>query len=116
MIYRLEPHSVYNQYTTEMKDSTNTSTIIDRLIRLAAKLTESFASDIIYDIEDFKSAVEKGDNYNKLLAFDEQSIWSYDVTDDKIDVEYKPSALQWWRLEWNPQTTSGKLERVRILY
>jgi hypothetical protein len=83
---------------------------------LAAKLTESFASDIIYDIEDFKSAVEKGDNYNKLLAFDEQSIWPYDVTDDKIDVEYKPSALQWWRLEWNPQTTSGKLERVRILY
>ena len=98
--------------------SENISNIIDKLIRLTAKLTECYASDIIYDIEALNDAVKNGNELDKLLFFRECGVTtrkteSVTATDyDFLLSNWTP--IQIWRLTHNPSTMETKLIRVRI--
>lgn len=98
--------------------SENISNIIDKLIRLTAKLTECYASDIIYDIEALNDAVKNGNELDKLLFFRECGVAtrkteSVTATDyDFLLSNWTP--IQIWRLTHNPSTMETKLIRVRI--
>ena len=44
-------------------DTGNISNISDRMVRLAAKITEIYAGDIFYDIDTLNRVVESGKNH-----------------------------------------------------
>lgn len=59
----------------------NVSKINDKLIRLAAKLTERFAGDIVYFIQRLENDISSGVNRTVILAFREDGVYSYDISD-----------------------------------
>ena len=47
--------------------SENVSDIIDKMIQLAAKVTERWASDIVYDINELTDAIKNKESIDKIL-------------------------------------------------
>lgn len=96
----------------------NISTIVDKMIRLAAKLTERYASDIDYDIEYLKSAVKEKKPLDHLLCFREDGVETRET--ETFDVKKYDSLMfccniiQFWRLTHNPSTMETKLIRVDV--
>lgn len=96
----------------------NISSIVDKMIRLAAKLTECYASDINYDIEYLKSAVKEKKPLDHLLCFREDGVETRET--ETFDVEKYDSLMfccdiiQFWRLTHNPSTMETKLIRVDV--
>ena len=111
--YRLEPHSCYDQFTTETLGD-NVSSVVDRLIRLAAKLTEMYASDIVYDINSFKKAVEGHEDFDRVLVFREGGVVS-DMLNHGVYAAPYTDGIQTWRLEYCGRTQIAKLERVDVV-
>ena len=100
-----------NTYTVTSKTE-NVSNIIDKMIRLTAKLTESDASDIYYDIHALLEAVNSKTEMDNLLFFCEYGVSTEQrkIFSDEQYLRCKP--IQIWRLTHNPNTTETILERV----
>lgn len=96
----------------------NISSIIDKLIRITAKTTEYYASDIIYDIESLNDAVKHGTELDVLLFFREHGVTTRgakDFNDEAYDcILWNFTPIQVWRLTHNPSTMETKLIRVSI--
>lgn len=71
-------YSVYQQYTYWTR-GTNISSIIDAMLRVTTKITEHYASDIVYTIEKLKDAVERSKSMHILLTFREDGVDEYSV-------------------------------------
>lgn len=108
----IKNYSCYDNYTVKA-DTNNISNIIDKLIRLSAKITEQYAGDIIYDIETLRNCMANHKEYDKVLFFRESGVWVVDV--DKLDNYSSGSEdIQSWRLTFNPPTGTTTLVRVRL--
>jgi hypothetical protein len=96
----------------------NVCNVIDKMIQLAAKLTERFASDIIYDINNLNDAITLKKHMDDLLFFRENGVTTREpnkLTADGYDAFLRcVNPIQIWRLTHNPDTTETKLIRVHI--
>lgn len=116
MKIKISNHSCHDEGIVDRTE--NISSTIDKMIRLAAKLTERFASDIAYDIEDLKSAVKEKKPLDHLLCFREDGVETRNV--ETFDVEkydalmFCCNIIQFWRLTHDPSTTETKLVRVNV--
>lgn len=96
----------------------NVSDITDKMIRLAAKLTERWADDIIYNINEFLDAVKEKTPIDKILFFRENGVTAMEI--EKLTVDNYGGILccfipiQTWRLTHNPDTMETKLIRVNV--
>lgn len=106
----------YDKGTTSTTD--NISNIIDKMIRLTAKLTENYASDIIYDIADLNNAVKEKKLLDNLLFFRENGVTTKQIKDFDVDTFESLltcfTPIQTWRLTYDPVTTETKLIRVSV--
>ena len=102
-------YSSYDTYTFT-SETDNVSNIVDKLIRISAKITERFAGDIYYDIKSLCRCVEEREPYDRVLCFRESGVWtvSVDELDDMID------HIQAWRLTHDPESMVTTLIRVEI--
>lgn len=90
---------------------TNVSSITDKLVRVTAMKTESYAGDIVYDIMGLLEKVKHNLPYDQLLIFREGGVSSVgiikEVHDDKV-LEYPDKDIdtydmvQVWRLTHKP--------------
>ena len=117
MIVKIGNYSCYDSHTVTA-NSENVSAIIDKLIRITAKLTERFASDITYDIANLNNAVKLHMRHDVLLFFREYGVTTWEVSEfdecahDTIMSNFTP--LQVWRLTHSPDTMETKLVRVSV--
>ncbi len=101
-----------------VSETENVSFVVDKMIRLAAKLTEHYASDIFYDISDLNNAVKEKKPLDNLLFFRENGVTTREIKD--FDADTFESLLtcftpnQTWRLTHDPATTETKLIRVDV--
>lgn len=101
-----------------VSNTENISSIVDKMIRLAAKLTERYASDIVYDIVDLSNAVKEEKPLDHLLFFRENGVETRET--ETFDVEkydcllFNFQIIQTWRLTHNPETMETKLIRVDV--
>lgn len=113
---KISNYSVYDKGI--ISDTDNISDIIDKMIRLTAKLTERFASDIIYDIEALNNAVYKKEPLDHLLFFRECGVttreFKYFDTNAYDTLLFNFTPIQIWRLTHNPETMETKLIRVGV--
>lgn len=96
----------------------NVSDITDKMIRLAAKLTERWADDIIYNINELFDAIKEKTPIDEILFFRENGVTAMEI--EKLTVDNYDSILccftpiQVWRLIHNPDTMETKLIRVNV--
>lgn len=101
----------------------NYSTIFDRLIRLTAKLTESYAGDIYYELCEIEKLIERSQPFDRILCFREcgvNSCWRETVEGyDLRELSTIGESIQTWELVYEPDLDStvnpkDKLTLVRV--
>ena len=97
---------------TYISDGTNPSTVITKLIQLAGRLCEHYASDIVFEAVAFRKAIESEQVYDKILFFREYGVEAFAPED--IECIDGTDYLQSWRLSFNPLTQMQKLQRVTV--
>lgn len=108
-------YSVNAQHSIERYEH-NYSDVFDRLIRITAKITERFASDILYDIEWVKAQMDSEKPFNLLLGFHEDGVNSYTGKEEILRSSMLSECAQVWLLSYEPIGDKPlKLKRVRVL-
>ena len=102
-------YSSYDDYTVK-SNTENISDVTDKLIRLAAKITERYAGDIYYDIKSLYECIEEHDPYDRVLFFRESGVWA--VGYKEVDRVFEH--IQAWRLTHDPENMITTLVRVDV--
>lgn len=106
---KITNHSSYNDYTVT-SNTDNISDVVDKLIRLTAKITERYASDIYYDIKSLYHCLEEHEPYDRVLFFRESGVWTVSVSELDRVLEH----IQTWRLTHDPENMITTLVRVDV--
>ena len=99
-------------------DSGNYSTILDKLIRLTAKLTECYAGDIFYTMYEMeKWMIVEHRSFDRILMFRENGVTAYDREEIEEKTHYQMDLsleLQQWEIIYDAETQKITLTRVLI--
>lgn len=95
--YTISRYGISNQYTITTH-GTNPSTIITKMIHLAGRLCEYYASDIVYDAVNFRHAVENHQPYRRYLFFREGGVES--LAPDELPYIEGTKYIQVWELRF----------------
>jgi hypothetical protein len=106
---KITNYSYYDDYTV-ISNTENISSIVDKLIRLTAKITERFASDIYYDIASLYHCLEEHGSYDRVLFFRESGVWAVNVEELDNMVDH----IQAWRLTHDHENMITTLVRVDV--
>ena len=111
MAYTMHPYSTDKGNTTKSVND-NISSIMSRMVQIAGRLCEDYASDVYYALCSYDDAVRENYNYDKLIVFYESGVIEYTIENDTVNS--RPRGIQYWRLTWNPQKKEGVFTRVRL--
>ena len=110
---KISNYSCYNNYTIK-NEGENHSTIVTKMIHIAGRLCERFASDIVYDANAFIEAIENKENFDRYLFFRENGVTTLrkDYLDSIEGIDY----IQAWHLTYNAETKEQEFTRVDIRF
>lgn len=108
-MYMISDYSCYDNYTVKSKTE-NVSNVVDKIIRTTAKITEHYASDIYYIIQALYKAIDKKEDFNRILFFREDGVTSKNIPITYYDLDY----LQTWQLIYDAETNITVFKRVHI--
>ena len=109
MAYTMHPYSTDKGNTTKSVND-NISSIMSRMVQIAGRLCEDYASDVYYSLSGYDHAVRENYNYDKLIVFQESGVIEYTIENDTVNS--RPRGIQYWRLTWNPEECAGMFKRV----
>ena len=110
-LIKINKYSVYNNYTVRNEGS-NISNIVSKMIQLAGRLCEHYASDIVYDVNAFRMAVDNRLDYDKYLFFREDGVTAKSFED--IMVQHSADYIQVWHLTYDAKTQVHEFTRVSV--
>lgn len=111
MAYTIYPYSTDKRYTAKSVNG-NISSIMSRMVQIAGRLCEDYASDVYYALCNYDNAVRENDEYDKLIVFQENGVIERKIENGTVDS--KSDGIQYWRLTWNPKEHVGTLIRVNL--
>ena len=111
MAYTIYPYGTSNGYTTKSVND-NVSDIMSRMIQIAGRLCEDYASDVYYALCNYNNAVRENYEYDKLITFYESGVVERKIENGTVD--RKTDGIQYWRLTWDPKKHVGTLIRVSL--
>ena len=109
MAYTMHPYSTDKGNTTKSVND-NISSIMSRMVQIAGRLCEDYASDVYYTLSRYDHAVRENYNYDKLIVFQESGVIEYTIENNTVNS--RPRGIQYWRLTWNPEECAGIFKRV----
>ena len=109
MIYTIHSYSSFDGYTTKSVND-NISSIMSRMVQIAGRLCEDYASDVYYTLCSYDDAVRENYEYDKLITFRESGVIECKIENGTVDS--RPRGIQYWRLTWNPEECAGMFKRV----
>ena len=109
MIYTIHSYSSFDGYTTKSVND-NISSIMSRMVQIAGRLCESYASDVYYTLCSYDDAVRENYEYDRLITFYESGVIERKIENGTVDS--RPRGIQYWRLTWNPEECAGMFKRV----
>ena len=109
MTYTIYPYGTNNGYTTKSVND-NISSIMSRMVQIAGRLCEDYASDVYYTLCSYDDAVRGNYEYDKLITFRESGVIECKIENGTVDS--RPRGIQYWRLTWNPEECAGMFKRV----
>jgi hypothetical protein len=104
-------YGIADQYTITTH-GINPSTIITKMIHLAGRFCEYYASDIVYDAVNFRHAVEHQKQYHRYLLFREGGVES--VAPDELEYIEGTDYIQAWSLQYDPVSNTQTFQRIHI--
>lgn len=111
MAYTMHPYSTDKGNTTKSVND-NISSIMSRMVQIAGRLCENYASDVYYTLCSYDDAVRENYEYDRLITFYESGVIERKIENGTVDS--KSNGIQYWRLTWNPQKKEGVFTRVRL--
>ena len=84
MAYTIYPYGTNNRYTTKSVND-NVSDIMSRMIQIAGRLCENYASDIYYTLCSYDDAVRENYEYDKLITFRESGVIERKIENGTVD-------------------------------
>ena len=109
MTYTIHSYSSFDGYTTKSVND-NISRIMSRMVQIAGRLCEDYASDVYYALCNYDNAVRENYEYDKLITFRESGVIECKIENGTVDS--RPRGIQYWRLTWNPEECAGMFKRV----
>lgn len=110
---KIQNYSCYDNYTVADKGD-NWSRIVTKLVQLAGRFCEHYASDIVYDAKSFISAIESKENYDRVLFFRECGVSTFGV--DLLGHIEGTEYIQAWHLTYDAETEEQELTRVNVYF
>jgi hypothetical protein len=109
----IQNYSFYDTYTVSDKGD-NWSKVVSKMVQLAGRYCERFASDIYYDIDSFAGHIRDKVNYDRYLFFRESGVTALSPEDVKAieSTDY----IQAWHLTYNAETEEQELARVSVYF
>lgn len=101
-----------------VSETENISNIMNKMVRLAANLTERHVGDIYYDMLKLNNAINEKEQLDNLFFFHKNGVTTSET--NKLTAELYDGLLcfftpiQTWRLTYNPDTMEIKLIRVNV--
>lgn len=111
MAYTIHPYSTGKGNTTKSVND-NISSIMSRMVQIAGRLCENYASDVYYTLCSYDDAVRENYEYDGLITFYESGVIERKIENGTVDS--KSDGIQYWRLTWNPKEHVGTLIRVSL--
>ena len=111
MAYTIYPYGTNNGYTTKSVND-NISSIMSRMVQIAGRLCEDYASDVYYTLCSYDDAVRGNYEYDRLITFYESGVIERKIENGTVD--RKTDGIQYWRLTWDPKKHVGTLIRVSL--
>lgn len=108
---KISNYSFYDNYT--IKDNgTNHSSIVTKMVQLAGRICERFASDIVYNADAFIRAIENNESFDRYLFFRENGVAALKTEDIRCieGTDY----IQAWHLTYNAETQEQEFTRVNV--
>ena len=109
----LTTYSCGDNYTVS-NEGTNHSRITTKLIHLAGRICEQYASDIIYDANNFIEAIENKEDYDRYLFFRESGVTA--LAPEDVWCIKGIAYIQVWHLTYNAKTEYQELTRMSLYF
>ena len=110
---KISNYSCYDNYT--IKDNgINHSAIVTKMVQLAGRICERFASDIVYDANAFIEAVDNNENFDRYLFFREMGVTTFKPKD--VECIDGTDYIQVWHLTFNAETQEQEFTRVNVCF
>lgn len=110
---KIMPYSCYDNWSIADKGD-NHSRIVTKMIQLAGRYCEHYASDIIYDADAFIEAIKNKENFERYLFFREMGVSGF--SKEHIECIGNTSFIQCWHLTYDAETEQQLLERVTVYF
>lgn len=110
---KIQNYSCYDNYTVADKGD-NWSKVVSKMVELAGKFCERFASDIYYDIDAFVRHIDDKINYNRYLFFRENGVTTF--ASEHIEAIEGTDYIQAWHLTYNAETEQQEFTRVSVYF
>ena len=111
MIYKIIDYSSFDNYTVR-SDTGNFSNIVDKMIRITAKVTESYAGDIFYEISLLNVVVKSKSHRRRILVFRERGVSGYWIEDNYVEL-CSETGIQYWLLDCSNEVVVFK--RIHLM-
>jgi hypothetical protein len=108
---KIYDYSCYDTHTVSDKGD-NWSRVVSKMIQLAGRYCERFASDITYDANSFIKAIEEHQDYDRYLFFRENGVTAL-KHEDLVAIE-STDYIQAWHLTYNTETEEQSFKRVSV--
>lgn len=106
-------YDCYAEWDISAKGS-NHSSIVTKMIQLAGRFCERFASDIVYDANAFIEAIDNKQNFDRYLFFRECGVSSFPP--DYVQSIEGTDFIQAWHLTYDAETEQQALKRVSVYF
>ena len=110
---KIQNYSCYDNYTVS-DNGTNHSSIVTKMVQLAGRFCEHYASDIIYDANAFIKAIEEKQNFDRYLFFRESGVTA--LKPDQVENIDGTAFIQVWHLTYNAETQDQIFTRVNVYF
>ena len=110
---KISNYSCYDNYTIKDEGS-NHSTIVTKMVQLAGRICERFASDIVYDADAFIEAIDNNEDFDRYLFFREMGVTAFKP--ENIRCIEGTDYIQVWHLTYNAETKEQKFTRVNVRF
>lgn len=109
-------YSYYNSDKCRIVDSGDrVASIFDKLIEIAARKCDTYASDVFWSMKSFNECVEKRGCYDKILVFRETGVLSFNVSELGSCDLYTLRTLEKERCIWRLQHKLGLDEFNKVV-
>ena len=110
---KISNYSCYDNYTIKY-NGTNHSSIVTKMVQLAGRICERFASDIVYDADAFIEAIDNNENFDRYLFFRENGVTAFKPKD--VECIKGTDYIQAWHLTYNAETKEQEFIRVSVSF